>query len=266
MLALVSVLVLGARARADGEICPAEIRHNAGPASEGPGFYSVALVAKSPRSVVAEWAAYTDHGFLRAQLPELQLTNPDGSAKASNYGARSRTVAIAVPTGTKILESWIRNARVTQGEQDWIDAGVIPCFPPQGDPTKPVHRRVFPGDPPDPIPTQMPLADPAIAPLLAVAAPNLERLDCPHPFFDARAIKPTPPQRPDVAYGNLTAVVVLTIDPAGKLIYSEIRRSSGQQSVDWQTLSAARQTTYRPAYAFCRPVYGRYSWRADFVQ
>jgi hypothetical protein len=68
---------LGAVARAD-ETCPAEVRHLPMAGTEAPGSYDVALIAETPRTVVAEWAAFTDHGFLTATLPPPRLDEAAG--------------------------------------------------------------------------------------------------------------------------------------------------------------------------------------------
>lgn len=249
-----------AAARAD-EICPAEVRHLPMAGTEAPGTYDLALIAETPRTVVAEWAAYTDHGFLTATLPPLRLEEDAGpSGPGTDFKVRSRTFAIQLPAGTKVYESWLRAATVTNGDANWVNAGRFVCYPPSGDPLakpRPVDRHWQ-------MPVPMAPPNPTFPAIVPVDAPNLERVDCPHPFVNATV--PTVPEMkmPINAIGPGTVAVEVIVDPAGRLVDAIPYGSSGENVLDAAAIKEARGSTYTAPIAFCRPVFGRFTFLASF--
>jgi len=235
---------LCARARADVQ-CAVEVRHFPAAGTEAPGTYAISLVAGSPRSVAAEWEAYTDRGFLRAPLPVVQLAASDAGRSSILSGAHSRTIVIRLPEGTHVYESWLRTV------------GADVCAPPAGDP---IRGSRFKGSVRETISTP----DPADAPIAAIVAPELERMDCPHPFVDAHPVALEPVQYPPGETGSGVSLVRVLIGPDGRVVRASVYRSSGNVRFDDEALGAVARSTFTAPVAFCRPTFGAYVFHATF--
>jgi len=267
----IGAAVLGCAARAsadiDVETCPALVGLHPEKVPGLKNTYAAILYAPSARSVVARLGAFTDRGFYSIALPERTLAPvPTASPRPfDRFAYRAVPVAVRFPDDLTVYELWVHEARATAGDTDWTKAGTVECTPPEGDPRVPRVSNPDPAATASPTPEPLPTADPAIAPAIALLSPGLETLACPHPFVDARALVPVAPDYPFArAMEDGTSLVEITIDPTGSPVGSYVYKPSSEPAYDIATVQAATLTTYAPAIAFCRPIYSRYIFRAEF--
>ena len=92
---------------------------------------------------------------------------------------------------------------------------------------------------------------------------------CATPNQDASVIGAISPDYPDsardLALGQVSVLVQVTIDDKGRLLESRIYQSSNSAAIDQAALRAARQSTYAPKIENCVPVEGTYIFHADFA-
>lgn len=219
------------------------VRHFPAPGIEAPGTFVIALVADAPQSVDAEWEAYTDRGFLRATFPTLNL---DPSPRTPiMLAAHSRAIVIRLPAGTHVYESWLRTV------------GTLACSPPQGDP-----RGDRSGS--RPVVETIPTPGPSDAPIDAIVAPGLERMDCAKAFDDGHTVTTAAPVYPKGGAGDPFALVRIRVAPDGRLSEASIYRTAGSLPFDQAALRSVAQSTYTAPVAFCRPTFGSYIFRVGF--
>jgi hypothetical protein len=263
------VLACAARASADVDIetCPALVGSHPEAVPGKANTYAAILYAPGARSVVATLGAFTDRGFFTIALPE-QALKPVSTASPKpfdRYSYRAAPLAVRFPDSVTVYELWVHDARATAGDTDWVKSGAAECTAPEGDPRVPYVPKIDPAATPSPTPEPLPTVDPAVVPIVAVRAPDLETLSCPRPFVNARAVVPVAPDYPFArAMENATSLVEITIGPTGTPVGSYVYRPSSELAFDIATVQAAMHTTYAPAIAFCRPIYSRYIFHADF--
>lgn len=90
---------------------------------------------------------------------------------------------------------------------------------------------------------------------------------CVNQNVPAHVIAAVDPVYPDSAaqqhvYG--TVLVAVTLADSGAVVSTTVEKSSGNEALDMAALHAAQATQYAPDYVNCRPVGGRYIFRAIF--
>ena len=68
-----------------------------------------------------------------------------------------------------------------------------------------------------------------------------------------------------VSVGHLIAQVDILVLPDGTVKNATIWKSSGYADADAEAIKSALAATYSPKVVDCKPVAGRYLYRADFV-
>lgn len=223
--------------------CGVQVRHFPVSGTEAPGTFVIDLVADAPQTVDAEWEAYTDRGFLRAVLPTLNL---DASPRTPiMLAAHSRAIVIRIPPETHVYVSWLRT----------VDS--LACAPPQGFVVHPLPNAPQ-------VRETIPMPNPADAPVDAIEAPGLERMDCAHPFAEARPDASVAPLYPWGVFGSGVSLIKILIAPDGRVADASIFRSAGNIRFDEAALAAAAHSTFIAPVAFCRPTFGTFIVREDF--
>ncbi len=91
---------------------------------------------------------------------------------------------------------------------------------------------------------------------------------CQAPNVNATVTSPVEPVYPPSAQGKglgaVTVVVEVTIGPTGAVQNAVIYKSSGNADIDASAIHAAQQSTYSPKLFHCKPVTGKFLFRADF--
>lgn len=95
---------------------------------------------------------------------------------------------------------------------------------------------------------------------------------CPVPNYEAVIAKAV---RPDVSStdiekakemgAKMSVVVRIVVGPDGKVKEATIYKSSGNMTLDYAALQAARASTYKPKVIQCKPVSGVYQFPFSFV-
>jgi TonB family protein len=62
-----------------------------------------------------------------------------------------------------------------------------------------------------------------------------------------------------------TAAIQVQIDPQGGVTNATVAQSSGNTGLDAVAMQMARNATYSPALANCKPVASTYTFRVKFV-
>jgi len=140
---------------------------------------------------------------------------------------------------------------------DWGSAGLFQCPP---DPARlndfePIasERTAY---------TSIPAGTKAIS---ALPVPPILRTDCAAPFVDAKVLSQVKPVYPfSREMGPATSMIKITLDPNGQVVDATVFKSSGVDAFDIATLEAAKQSTYSPRIAFCRPAVGAYIFKVTF--
>jgi TonB family protein len=109
----------------------------------------------------------------------------------------------------------------------------------------------------------------AFAPAQSVSTPALTGLAvvpaaCANPNVEALVTKPAQPQMPHGLKAGGSAIVAVTIAPNGSVTRASVWESSGNAQIDRSVLDAARHSKYSPKLVDCKPVAGRYLFRASF--
>jgi TonB family protein len=78
---------------------------------------------------------------------------------------------------------------------------------------------------------------------------------------------PTPEYPPEAqmrGYSTVEVDIAASIDPVGRLLKTEVTKSSGNAAMDAASVQAAVQSTYLPAVVNCTPVSGTYDFKVTF--
>lgn len=101
-----------------------------------------------------------------------------------------------------------------------------------------------------------------------IARHNPSGPGCAQPNVDVEAPNPITLEFPEEAKAStmhdVTVLAKVAVDATGKIESIWTLQSSGNMYIDRSTLVAARQTTYLPKIAKCKPVPGTYVFRATF--
>jgi TonB family protein len=64
---------------------------------------------------------------------------------------------------------------------------------------------------------------------------------------------------------NGIARILVHLDARGAILDANVAASTGNTSLDLIALGMAKNATYSPAYAACKPVAGEYTFSAKFI-
>jgi TonB family protein len=101
--------------------------------------------------------------------------------------------------------------------------------------------------------------------LLAQTTPSPSPLPTGTCSHEATIVMPIMPEFPRslAPAGPFTVEATVLVGPDGSVRSATISHSSGYSSVDAAVINAARASTYSPKVLECKPVEGRYLFRAD---
>jgi TonB family protein len=91
--------------------------------------------------------------------------------------------------------------------------------------------------------------------------------ECSVPNAEAKTVIAISPDRTvtDSTVGtNVTAMIKVDLDAAGRVTGVSIYRSSGSLELDQAAMAAARESTYAPETRDCQPVAGSYLFKVEF--
>lgn len=278
VVAVASVFLVHATARAEVEYCPAAVTMNPiGVADNEPSTtYSVLLAGESARVVTGDVAMHTSDGnWFTAHFANVPLTaykeqwqTGFGGFVRTDYV--SPTLYVKFPQPVSIASDFVSDAQATDETVfGWSAKGVVAC-PGKGD-KKPKPASKGAPHLMNPV-AQMklpPTSTSQILPTAVAAAPG--PTDCDVPFRDAASIAVAQAEYPrgDVPMdGNPyhTSLVAVALNSKGRIDDAWIWGTSGDRFMDGAALRAARLSTYRPARAFCSNVPGIYLFHVDFEQ
>ena len=256
-----------ARANALAEACPARLLMPLAGAGTSAAAFAFAIVASDPRTVRGHIIARTDHGWYQIEFPDQRLAAASlhyvrhGNTTPAIRVAESPILYARFAQPLTIVSAWVQDAMAT-GDGVWAARGSVTCDPPQRDPLDFSEPRIAKLAPVDLAPFLVP---PGSSSAIAAAAPTAAygSTDCLVPFATARATNLVPPQAP-FGSGPATSLIEILLAHNGEVQDAEVMRTSGDRRLDAAALQAARQTTYSPAIAYCRPVYSVYVFKADF--
>ena len=277
---LVAILAVGARP-ADAAGCPIVLdrvietypRENEA-TSESKHFASFTLtyLANVPAFASVDISGRWSHGKTLAQQTSFTLQGrqrPFASNVFTTYDDRTHGTLLDVwvsgvveSDGTRIA---CRHVAPMQRRTDRLFPGAIELVSRDALSDQTAGEKLAALATPSPAPS----AAPSASPLPSAPISSDPSQACAIANGPAALINYVRPQYPDAARmegASGTALVLVNVDAQGFNRSQRIFKSSGNAMLDQAALTAARNSTYQPAFAQCTPVPGQYLFRADFLE
>lgn len=239
-------------------------------------LYAFELQALGARTITNATLAFdTTGGWFTVSVPATTLTVKERhyTGPSSTFVRRdyvSQMMYARFPDAVSIRHAWVYVAMASgDGAFGWQAKGAVQCDPPPApSPHQPAKRNfhaVYRLDPKDQDLAVMPSATSLV--LAANTSKALENTDCAEPFRNATTKSQAQPRYPLAMRGfsgRATTTVEVAINSDGVLEDAWVWGPSGFSPFDDAALSAAQNTTYTGARAYCRPVPGSYFFRVTF--
>jgi protein TonB len=224
-------------------------------------------IAFSSYDVSGRWT----HGTTRSRQPSITFegtARPFVASVSTGYDDR---------THGRLLDAWVSDVVETDGthvacphasamqrSRDRLFPGAIELTSREALRTQTAYEKTVVA--PSPTPSAAPTASPPVPQASPALSPD-PQTDCPVPNGPASIVTYVRAPYPDMARqegAGGTTLVLVSLDAQGINRAESVYRSSGNALLDQSALSAARQSTYAPAFARCVPVPGQIIYRADF--
>lgn len=251
-------------ASAATEFCPSTIAGSNAVAPDG--TYTVRLGAASARTVTGEVRVQTAAGWYAAPFSKVAIA-PAGSGAAVDASGQvldylSAPLTIRLPSATPVLYAYVNRAAATGDTvMGWDKYGEVMCDPP-GRPkngTMLVPAPAFTADAAKSIALnartiEPPFTDTCKDPFSLVHVTELARARYPSLYRDAGF----------TALPAGFSAIAVAVDRTGKVLDDWLMHSSGVAALDNAAATAAVESKYAPAHAFCSAVPGFYFMRVRF--